>query len=431
MSKFSITCSWLPSKGESALDRTLSKILIAVGDRNVTEYRSEHWPQSDHLEIPAYYLAEWIAENWWPLLWEPRKSEDVGDDPDFLDRHCVLGAQHGFALPKVLIVPFGENIKVSAMARSVPLAGNVRFLKGGEAIMPRHDVESELKKFVQRVVSRLNQHLRGTELQELWELVEGTDPEELMFCRFMGALGVSPYVPNNTIETALESALKSFCERLVMDLCLASTPEDFISATRIAETAYSAIASAPTSDFSPLSNIQVPADSISLPAWRRGVNAAKRVRQKLQISDTDPSGGDQLFKLLGVDPGRRACTGANAGDNAPIVVGVAERNDQDVRIALVQEHEQQRRFAAARGVYAAWSSQPQESRFLTPAVTRDQQTNRAFAAEMMAPFTYIRSRVKGSRISEDSIFDLASNLNISSDVVRKQAQNNGLQVLPS
>jgi hypothetical protein len=432
MSKFSITCSWLPSRGESELDRTLSKIFMTVGSRVVTEYKSEHWPKSEHLEIPAYYLAEWIAENWWPLLWEPRKNEDVGDDQDFLDRHCILAAQHGFALPKVLVVPHGRSINVSARARDVPLAGDVRFLHGETVILPREDIESELKKFVQKVVSRLDQHVSGTVLQDLWELVEGTTPEERQFCQLMGALGLSPYVSNPTIEKTLEFALEKFGERLVMDLCLASTPEDFHSAARIAEAAYSAITSTPDSDLSPLSKIQPPPDSISLPAWRRGVNAAERLRQKLQISDTDPSGSDQLFELVRVDPKHKPTAGANAGENASMVVGVVKRDDQTARIALVQETERQRRFAAARGIYAAWASeQRQESRFLTPSVTRDQQTNRAFAAEIMAPYAYVRSQANRGRIPQDRIFDLASVLNIGSDVVWKQAQNNGLQVVRS
>src|SRR5262245_53839972 len=40
---------------------------------------------------PVYFLAEWIAENWWPLLWEPRKSEEVPDDAAFLARHSNIG----------------------------------------------------------------------------------------------------------------------------------------------------------------------------------------------------------------------------------------------------------------------------------------------------------------------------------------------------
>jgi hypothetical protein len=434
MTKFSITCSWLSHKGESEIDQTLSKIIMTVGDHVVTEYRSEYWPQSEHLEIPAYYLAEWISENWWPLLWEPRKNEDIGDDQDFLDRHCILAAQHGFALPKVLIVPQGKNINVSAWSRTVPLADDVRFLRSGNVVLPRHDIESELRKFVQKVVSRLSsQHISGTTLQQLWEPIEATtDPEELMFCRFMGALGASPYIPDSRIEEILKSALKAFGERLVMDLCLASTPDDFGPAKRGAEAAYSAIASTPESDLSPLSNVQPPPDSISLPAWRRGSNAAERLREKLQIRDTDPRGSDQLFELLRVDPRRKATTGANAGVNTPIpiVVGVVQRDDHAARIALVQENERHRRFAAARGIFAAWTSEErQESRFLTPSVTRDQQANRAFAAEILAPYAYIRSQAKRGRISQDRIFELASDLNIGSDVVWKQAQNKGLQVV--
>jgi len=435
MTKFSISCSWLPQKGESELDRTLSKIFISVGDRVVTEYKSEHLPQSEHLEIPAYYLAEWITENWWPLLWEPRKNEDVGDDQDFLDRHCILAAQHGFALPRVLIVPLGTNIKVSARSRTVPLADDVRFLHSGDVVLPRHDVESELRKFAQKIASRLSsQQIIGTTLQELWKLIEETaDPEELTFCQFMGALGLSPYVPNPRIEEILESALKAYGKGLVMDLCLASTPEDFGPANRSAEAAYSAIASTPDSDLGPLSNVQLPPDNVVLPAWQRGESAAKRLRQKLQISDQDPRGSDQLFELLKIDPERKATTGANTGENAttPIVVGVVQRNDQAARIALVQENERHRRFAAARGIFAAWASERQESRFLTPSVTRDQQANRAFAAEILAPDAYIRSQAKRGRISQDRIFELASDLNIDSGVVWKHAQNKGLQVVRS
>lgn len=431
MTKFTTTCSWLPQRGESELDRTLGRIVMTIGDKIITKHRYYDETESDYLEIPAYFLAEWIAENWWPLLWEPRKSEDVGDDPDFLDRHCILAAQHGFALPRLLIVPFGRNIRVSATARDVQIA-DVRFLKGGEGILSRQEVESDLKKFVTKVVLRLrDKQATKTALQDLWELIEGTAPEEALFCQLMGALGMSPYVSNPAIEDVLESAHAKLGERLLMDLCLACTPEDFSTEAEKAKETVAAIESVSNSTLAPLSAIPLPADSISLPAWRRGVNAAKRVRQKLNISDTDAHGADRLFELLRLNTGK-AFNGINAHRETPIIVGLMERNDQDARIALLQENEQQRRFAAARGVYAAWSSEQQrESRLLTPAVTRGQQANRAFAAELMAPYAYIRSQAKSSKISQDRIVDLASNLNIGADVVRKNAQNNGLLVVPS
>jgi hypothetical protein len=41
-------------------------------------------------------------------------------------------------------------------------------------------------------------------------------------------------------------------------------------------------------------------DDLAVPAWRRGVNAAKQLRKKLGISDTDPGGSFRVFGKLHV-----------------------------------------------------------------------------------------------------------------------------------
>jgi hypothetical protein len=67
---------------------------------------------------------------------------------------------------------------------------------------------------------------------------------------------------------------------------------------------------------------------------------------------------------------------------------------------------------------------------LTSAVTRDQQASRAFAAELTAPFAFLRAKAKHSKLKQDQVIDLSAELDIGSDVVSKQALNNGLQVVP-
>jgi len=428
--EFSIRRSWLSRKGNSELDVTLCQLQITVGERVVTEYSGEFDHGGDHLEIPAYYLAEWIAENWWPLLWEPRKSEDAGDDADFLARHSILTAQHGFALPKILFVPIGRNIQISASPRDVQFA-DIRFRKGGLAWPSRKDVESELRQFVISVVRRLTESsISGTSLHEAWNLVEGTAEDEIEFCQYVGALGLSPYSANEAVENTLDRVSPILGRRLAMDLCLASTPENFQAAARTAEIAHGAMALAPLSTLEPLATIPIPADNPMLPAWRRGVQAAQRVRTKLGIKEIDPYGSNLLFEKLKIDPSRRIQHADNNIEGAP-VVGAVARKDQIARVALLQHKEVQRRFAAARAAYAAWASENQEeSRLLTLAVTRDQQASRAFAAEMTAPFAYIRSQAKGSKLPQHRVFELASNLNVGADVVQKQALNNGLQITP-
>ena len=156
---FEISASWLRSTSETQVSETsatMCQLKIELDRRYVTEFKDDKGVRSPHLEIPSYYVAEWIAENWWPLLWEPRKSEDDEPNPDFLSRHSLLTAQHGFALPKLSIIPMGQSIQISAGARNVQLA-DVRFLHGALETLSRESVQAELQRFVASVVARLSE----------------------------------------------------------------------------------------------------------------------------------------------------------------------------------------------------------------------------------------------------------------------------------
>jgi hypothetical protein len=431
MSDFSIHRSWLRARGRSEVDATMCELKIIVADRAVTEYSGEHDVSADHVEVPAYFFAEWLAENWWPLLWEPRKSEEAGDDSDFLARHSILTAQHGFALPKILIVATGRNIEVSAKPRFVQFA-DISFRRGGNRSIPRKIVQSELTKFVTDVAGRLSeQKIHGTDLQEEWSLITGTRDDEIEFCKYMGALGLSPYFGNDVIEGVLDRLADTLNSRLIMDLCLASTPEEFERTAGYAELAIASTDSAPEATLEPLTTVTAPSENFSIPAWRVGVQAATRVRSRLGIKDLDPGGGTQFLDALCVDPTRAAVKSEQPRDESH-VVGAVQRNRMTARLALLQRNEVQRRFAAARAVYSAWTAEHEnEGRLLTQAVTRDQQASRAFAAEMMAPVAYLKKHARGSKLHQEQVFEIAGALHISADLVRKQAQNNGLTILRS
>jgi hypothetical protein len=69
------------------------------------------------------------------------------------------------------------------------------------------------------------------------------------------------------------------------------------------------------------------------------------------------------------------------------------------------------------------------SRLVTRARTREQQASRAFAAEMVAPIGYIRRRGGGQgALSSSRVEELARELQVSTQVVMYQAQNNRISV---
>jgi hypothetical protein len=240
MTQLKIEAGWLPPAGKSALDVTLAKLRIEIGAVNVTAYAGEDEPDGDHLELPVYPLAEWIAENFWALLHEPRKSEAEDNDerdPDFRMRHSLLAAQGGFVLPRVLLVPTGDAIHVTA-SRYRPAYSSVRFRNAANAFLPRIHVAGVLKHFMEHVVRRVEANgLRDTPLQEAYELIVGTDDEEMPFCRLMGALGLSPYHENRGIEAALIDAEQRLGSRATLDLALSATPDTFTAALRLATAA--------------------------------------------------------------------------------------------------------------------------------------------------------------------------------------------------
>jgi hypothetical protein len=429
---FEISSSWLSPVSEikpSEADATLCNLQINIGNHNVTEFKDQRERVSVNLEIPVYFLAEWIAENWWPLLWEPRKTEDDGDNADFLSRHSFLSAQHGFALPKIMIVPIGRSIQVSASARDVQLA-DVRFLRGGLETLPHASVEQELRNFVTAVAERLSEsRVNDTYLQDAWHLILETDPDQQQFCRFAGALGVSPYDIDDSTAALIERLLPSLGERLLMDLCLVSPVQSFPTVAILAEKAVALTKGVSSSTLSPLESLSAPKDNTSVPAYRRGIRAAELLRARLGIKDTDPNGATRIFEKLHIDTGHRADTPNNLDE--PSITGAVVRDESEMKVALLQSLETKRRFAGARAVFSAWAADtPTESRFMTSAVTRDQQANRAFAAEITAPRSLLKLKASRGRLTQNAVYDLAADLQIGPDVVQKQALNNGIQVAP-
>ena len=426
MTAFRFNRSWLSRKGSSELEATFCQLSITVDDKNVCEFTDDNGTLYDQLEIPAYFLAEWIAENWWPLLWEPRKSEDAPEEPEFIARHSILTAQHGFVLPRVQFVPTGRSVYVTAKPRLVPLA-EVRFRKSATASPPRDEVEREFRKFVEATVQRLDTaNISGTGLQEAWALVSEITEDESQFCRYAGALGLMPDEVDDRTAALLEKLLPILGDRLLMDLCLVSSATNFGAIAQIAEKAQTDVKQMPIADITPLNGVPVPPDNFNVEAWHRGKRAAAQMRNKFGVSETDAHGATRIFERLNIDP--KVAT-SEVGSETP-VSGVISREGNFARLALLQSVPVHRRFAAARGIFAAWTSEAHELRFLTSAVTRDQQANRAFAAELTAPIAFLRKNAKRSKLRQDQVFDLAAELEIGADVVSKQALNNGLQVVP-
>lgn len=421
---FEISAEWvenLVQSGELEIDRTVCRLSIKAGDAYLTAYKSDKGDVRDKIDVPAYIVADWMAANWWALLYEPRRT-DADDDEEYLFRHWLGSARRGFALPNAYFNPVGDKIEVDANETYLRSA-RLSFTTKSRILLPRQVFEEGAARFIESVMRRLEQAgVRDTDAQFAWQLVRATSDEEAAYCRLVGALGLNPYEANSKIDATLESVATILPADVLLDLCQASDEQSFPLMARLSAELFASLDDAQSFDAAPLDTIDLPADTGDAAAAKWGVAASQRLRQKLGVTSSDPNSGAEMFGVLGIDPtlGVRTDSGA---DFSKIMAALKKDGRSQIRLGLAEESIEQRKFSAARAVFLAWEGKRTgKPRFVTNAKTRDQQASRAFAAEMLAPIAFIREQISGGgAVSAFALDKIAQELEVSPWVVRWQA----------
>lgn len=429
-----ISCNWLDREAKRTADElraTLAALRIIIDDKNVTTYadvvngRSRRGLEvvEEKLHIPVYFLAEWIAENWWPLLYEPRKS-DKTDGVAFYSRHSILHAQHGFALPDVQIEPLGDAIRVSCRPHEA-LAAGVKFRNSAATKLAREAIEPVLHNFLKNCVDRLSASgVTGTPLQKAWREIQTTEEAQLTFCKLVGSLGINPYGASPEIADLIDRIYDALGPKAACDLCLASTEEQVFALDATASFIADKFSGPHNSTLEPLEKLRLEPAKLSLQSWQQGKAAALNVRKLLEIKSEDQFGADKLFDKLKIS----TASNAMPANDGVIFSGAVDRVDADANFVLLQSQEEARRFAASRAVFLALSSDARSRRLVTDAITRDQQASRAFAAEILVPLEYLKGQARRHKLSRDQVLEIARQRRAGVDVVQYQATNYGMLI---
>jgi hypothetical protein len=307
----------------------------------------------------------------------------------------------------------------------------VKFLTSAVADASRDEVRQILFKFVDEVVDRLAScGASHTALAHAWEDLKSLTPEEREFCELVGSLGVSPNDASRELSEAIERIYDVFGSRATRDFCLAATKERVERSVGPITAVNQYLDGVGAATSRQLLELTPPPENYSAPSWRRGMQAAKKVRDVFRIDTKDVSGADKFFDRLGIDTVR----GVNWNDGTTELPfnGAVDRSDNTLKFALLQPDLQHRRFSGIRAAYLAWVSEARSRRLVTNALTRDQQASRSFAAEILIPQSYLRSLAgPKAELNDDQVREAAILRRVAPDVVSKQASNAGIRVRPS
>ena len=413
------------------LSATFASLRIRIDDQPVTRVLdSRARTVRDSVYVPLYPLAEWLAANWWFLSYEfdnPAKAADRA----FHCRHTLGMQTEGYALPDLRAVSTGARILLS-WSRAASARWTVEYLTDGRSSVERDTFQKASSDLIELVILRLRDFgIHNTFLQKEWDWIRGADAEETLFCETAAGLGWDPY--------DLDEDRQSQVSRLTKELgSLCGEATSIIDASRLIEESSKIVAALETARTTETNRLQIQSLESLLEArrsparypWQVGWNLARQARQRLNLNGQPIPTMESLAEALEIDGEalEQATQPLSVLDSFRLMDGVvADGPHATISLGLRSKNEYGRRFAFCRALAEMVTSDGDA--LLTRGRTDRQRSNRAFAAEFLAPASGLQQRILQPVLDPDDVDELAEEFGVSTFVIVHQVQNHRIAQL--
>ncbi len=394
---------------------TVADLRILVDGNNVCDnVIGEGRDLKAHVTVSAYPAAEGIALNWWRIF--GRRGED---------EFRLVERRDGYVLPDVRMRFDGTMFECQALPRryrDVP----VWFPRQSSELLTRHEAESDLSDFVERVAERLaDRGVRESALQLRWERIgiSRGNADEAAFCEAAGALRCDPYDIAEEDAAFIEAAGTLFRGEALVEFLSGlhrPAPEPVLDWIRKTERRPPHRSRLPGAADIRNRLLQKGDSELreSERAWARGYRCARAARKTLGIDET------VRLRTVGALAGRLEAPSFRPVGTRIQGLRALVRSDEDgvnvhVRSAQHPGHGAQL-FALGRALGDAVANPP-----LGLSVVNDlrdasrQAASRAFAAEFLAPVSEIRSMREDNWDTET----MAEEFGVAPAVIERQIEN--------
>lgn len=406
------------------LAATFASLRIRVHDDVVTRLLDERAKTvRDFAYVPLYPLAEWLVANWWFLAYE-FDNPDKDADPDFARRHALRTNTDGYAFPDLVVVPSGGRTHVSWGGEPSPWT-KIDFLARGQASVSGNAFREACADFIDGVGRRLLAFgIHDTFLQDEWAAIRGADEDEVSFCQTAAGLGWDPY----ELDDQERQQVSEVADKLGPLRGEAVPVLDTSNPLKECSTIISSLeaARATSLELGHLGALIRRTGASQGPPWDRGYDLARQARDHLGLDGGPIPTMESLAGALDVDHGalQRATRPLPTLEGLRLVDGVVSGEDANVSFGLRARGEHGRRFLFCRALAEAMTSDGDA--LITQGRTERQRSNRAFAAEFLAPSSGLRERVSHPVVGDDEVGELAEEFGVSTMVIKHQLENQGI-----
>ena len=428
MERLVVELDWLDGEGIQGpeLAATFARVQIRVGDSILTRaFDHETNAVRDFLLVPLYPLAEWLASNWWTLRYESESRAARGRH-GFHGRHCLRAEREGYTLPNLEVVSWGDRTRIVSTTNPMPTPNSeLVHVQQTAKWVSAHELFETFTELVNQVLRRLaSLGVAGTALEEEWAAVRSADDEESSFCRAAARLGWDPYAIDDQRRDQV-LVLAERLGRLFDEAAPVLDPNDLEAGSlAIIETLEEARGNAlPVRCLGALSKeVGGPEPDADLNPERAGGALAKRLRQALGAPAVPLRTLEDVARTLDEDPEvlEVVLRPADCLAKLPFVAGVVTATEDGFPgLAFRESSARGLRLSLCRAL-AEVVSAPGTNALVTTAMTDRQERSHAFAAELLAPASWLAEKISGPAADHRTVEKLAAQLDVTPRVVADQ-----------
>ena len=411
---FELSANWTSAPEPAARD--VAELRLSVDDEMLTRVsdfgRKE---ERDFVRGSAVSLAFWLADNFWRLRYESLPDSQA-PSTNWRLRHEITSAAGGTMWPPIMIHSTGERVLFApAFARPVDI-GDFRYVLPPITTVAGSVFVDGLDRFFDQVLQTCACALDGDVLKELVETLraERSTPDQAAWRRIEARLGYDPDTVPQEVMQSLANLEGAVGEAALEEAAAATPGRD--AGTYLASAIEAAKTSGVVVDFGiarQVADSDFKSRSTALP-WQSGRNAAQRIREIAGFEDR-PVRAKAFSELL--EATSKTLHGGGTARNLPYSARLRERGERQ-RIALQSADQRDRRFELSCALGdQIWA----QSNFglVSKAKTDRQKFQRAFAQNLLVPFSGLEKWIDPANPTELQIKAAAKHYHVHENVIRR------------
>lgn len=414
---FSLSAEWPTASDAVPQTHDVAHIRLSANDQLLTKLVDfERKEERDYVRGSAVLLAFWFADNWWRLRHESL-PDDAPPTADWRLRHELTSASGGTLWPPVMIHSTGERLLLTPAYGGAVDLGPVRYELPPVISVGGAAFEAGLDQFFEDVLGACTKFADSAALRAVIAAVksERADPDMAAWRRLEARLGYDPdTVPDGVMKTL--GGLEKKVGQDVLAEAASATPGDGAGET-LARTVKAVNDSEIVVDLAlandiPRARIR---DAAAAP-WTLGREAAYQLRQAQGLRDGPiyAKAFADLFKARSEDLSK-----PGAARGLPYSGRGRVRTKGDFqRVALQAANARDRRFELACVLGdQIWANS--DFGVVTRAKTDRQKFQRAFAQNLLAPYSDVRDHIDPTGPTQLQMEQAAKHFHVHPNVIRR------------